>query len=157
MKFERSKEWWLAKARREGNAVIGAGLLALDPTERVVPDEDWKQNIMTETTIVEIVRQRLTDGRHVSDADVLALVAEIDRLNKIIDDYAEVVGRSAPVTDRTEITDVWAEEAGIRIKIEKWGKGVRLTIYNIAGLSVTASVADYRWVKLMASLNEQST
>jgi hypothetical protein len=31
MKFERSKEWWLAKARREGDAAIGAGLLALDP------------------------------------------------------------------------------------------------------------------------------
>ncbi len=35
MKFERSKDWWMARARREGNAVIGAGLLALDPT----PDE----------------------------------------------------------------------------------------------------------------------
>jgi hypothetical protein len=34
MKFERSKEWWLAKARREGDAVIGAGFLALDPVER---------------------------------------------------------------------------------------------------------------------------
>jgi transcriptional regulator with XRE-family HTH domain len=34
MKFERSKEWWLAKARREGETAIGAGLLALDPTER---------------------------------------------------------------------------------------------------------------------------
>jgi transcriptional regulator with XRE-family HTH domain len=31
MKFERSKEWWLAKARREGDASIGAGLLARDP------------------------------------------------------------------------------------------------------------------------------
>lgn len=35
MKFERSKDWWMARARREGDAVIGAGLLALDP----VPDE----------------------------------------------------------------------------------------------------------------------
>ena len=31
MKLERSKEWWMARARREGDAVIGAGLLALDP------------------------------------------------------------------------------------------------------------------------------
>lgn len=31
MKFERSKDWWMARARREGNAVIGAGLLAFDP------------------------------------------------------------------------------------------------------------------------------
>jgi HTH-type transcriptional regulator, competence development regulator len=35
MKFERSKDWWMARARREGDAVIGAGLLALDPK----PDE----------------------------------------------------------------------------------------------------------------------
>ena len=31
MKFERSKDWWMARARREGDAVIGAGLLAFDP------------------------------------------------------------------------------------------------------------------------------
>lgn len=31
MKLERSKEWWMARARREGDAVIGAGLLAFDP------------------------------------------------------------------------------------------------------------------------------
>ena len=31
MKLERSKDWWLNRARREGNAVIGAGLLAFDP------------------------------------------------------------------------------------------------------------------------------
>lgn len=35
MKLERSKEWWMARARREGDAVIGAGLLAFDP----VPEE----------------------------------------------------------------------------------------------------------------------
>jgi hypothetical protein len=31
MKLERSKDWWMARARREGDAVIGAGLLAFDP------------------------------------------------------------------------------------------------------------------------------
>ena len=31
MKLERSKAWWLNRARREGDAVIGAGLLAIDP------------------------------------------------------------------------------------------------------------------------------
>ena len=35
MKLERSKDWWMARARREGDAVIGAGLLAFDPA----PDE----------------------------------------------------------------------------------------------------------------------
>jgi transcriptional regulator with XRE-family HTH domain len=34
MKIERNKEWWLAKARREVDVSISAGLLALDPTER---------------------------------------------------------------------------------------------------------------------------
>lgn len=31
MKLERSKDWWMARARREGDAIIGAGLLAFDP------------------------------------------------------------------------------------------------------------------------------
>ncbi|MCL2716576.1 MAG: helix-turn-helix domain-containing protein [Alphaproteobacteria bacterium] len=31
MKIERSKEWWLERSRREGDAVVGAGLLAFDP------------------------------------------------------------------------------------------------------------------------------
>jgi transcriptional regulator with XRE-family HTH domain len=31
MRLERSKEWWLARARREGDAAVGAGLLAFDP------------------------------------------------------------------------------------------------------------------------------
>jgi transcriptional regulator with XRE-family HTH domain len=31
MKLERSKDWWMARARREGYAIIGAGLLAFDP------------------------------------------------------------------------------------------------------------------------------
>jgi transcriptional regulator with XRE-family HTH domain len=34
MKIERSREWWLAKARLEDNMVVGAGSLALDPFER---------------------------------------------------------------------------------------------------------------------------
>lgn len=32
MKLEKSKEWWLAQARREAGEVVGAGVLALDPT-----------------------------------------------------------------------------------------------------------------------------
>ncbi|QXX76160.1 helix-turn-helix transcriptional regulator [Methylovirgula sp. HY1] len=31
MKLERSKQWWMARARREGDAAVGAGLLAFDP------------------------------------------------------------------------------------------------------------------------------
>jgi transcriptional regulator with XRE-family HTH domain len=37
MKLERSKEWWMARARREGDAVIGAGLLAFDPAPEERP------------------------------------------------------------------------------------------------------------------------
>jgi transcriptional regulator with XRE-family HTH domain len=35
MRLDQSKEWWVARARREGDATIGAGLLALDAK----PDE----------------------------------------------------------------------------------------------------------------------
>ena len=35
MRLERSKEWWIARARAEGDAVIGAGVLARDP----LPDD----------------------------------------------------------------------------------------------------------------------
>jgi HTH-type transcriptional regulator, competence development regulator len=37
MKLERSKDWWMARARREGNAVIGAGVLAFDPAREERP------------------------------------------------------------------------------------------------------------------------
>lgn len=39
MKLERSKDWWIARARREGNAAIGAGMLALDakPEDQPAP------------------------------------------------------------------------------------------------------------------------
>jgi hypothetical protein len=49
---------------------------------------------MSQSHIVEIVRQRLADGRHVSETDVSALLAEIDRLNKIIDDHADAINRT---------------------------------------------------------------
>jgi transcriptional regulator with XRE-family HTH domain len=37
MRLERSKEWWIARARREGDAEIGAGLLAFDPALEARP------------------------------------------------------------------------------------------------------------------------
>jgi len=37
MRVERSKEWWLSRARREGDAVVGAGLLAFDPAPEERP------------------------------------------------------------------------------------------------------------------------
>jgi transcriptional regulator with XRE-family HTH domain len=37
MRLERSKDWWLARARREGDAAVGAGLLAFDPAPEERP------------------------------------------------------------------------------------------------------------------------
>lgn len=37
MKLERSKEWWIVRARREGDAIVGAGLLARDPSPEPHP------------------------------------------------------------------------------------------------------------------------
>jgi HTH-type transcriptional regulator, competence development regulator len=43
MRLERSKEWWLSRARREGGGAVSAGMLAFDPgpEERAAsgPDE----------------------------------------------------------------------------------------------------------------------
>ena len=52
--------------------------------------------------------------------------------------------------------DVWAEEPGTRVKLEPWGAGVRLTIYDTTGeRSMTASVADYRWQRLLKGMEGQ--
>lgn len=37
MRLERTKEWWMSRARREGDAVISAGLLAFDPAPEARP------------------------------------------------------------------------------------------------------------------------
>jgi transcriptional regulator with XRE-family HTH domain len=39
MRFERSKDWWMDRARREGDAIIGAGELAFDPAPNELPSE----------------------------------------------------------------------------------------------------------------------
>ena len=37
MRLERSKDWWMARARREGDAAVGAGLLAFGPAPEERP------------------------------------------------------------------------------------------------------------------------
>lgn len=37
MRLARSRDWWMARARREGDAAVGAGLLAFDPAPEVRP------------------------------------------------------------------------------------------------------------------------
>lgn len=56
MKLERSKEWWMARARREGDSVIGAGLLAFDPE----PDE---RRLNVQAAVIE--ETRIAFGRFV--------------------------------------------------------------------------------------------
>jgi transcriptional regulator with XRE-family HTH domain len=44
MKLARSKDWWMARARREGDAAVSAGLLAFDPAP-----EERPSNVQTAT------------------------------------------------------------------------------------------------------------
>ena len=78
MKIERSKEWWMARARREGDAAVGAGLLAFDP----VPDE----RPTTTAQVVAAEETRIAFGKFVNlmrrrrglSMERLAEVAELD-------------------------------------------------------------------------------
>lgn len=56
MRLKRSKDWWIARARREGDATVGAGLLAFDP----VPQEQ------TAIGTQDIEETRIAFGRFVS-------------------------------------------------------------------------------------------
>jgi len=56
MKLNRSKDWWLAHARREGNATIGAGALSLDA----------KPEPADQTSPIEAEETRIAFGRFVS-------------------------------------------------------------------------------------------
>lgn len=78
MKLERSKKWWMARARHEGDAVVCAGLLAFDPA----PDEraTGVQSVVIEETriafgrFVNLMRRR--QGFSLEDlADVAGLDA----------------------------------------------------------------------------------
>ncbi len=57
MKLNRSNDWWLARARREGDATIGAGVLSLDAKPE--PAADQMRPIEAEET-------RIAFGRFVS-------------------------------------------------------------------------------------------
>jgi transcriptional regulator with XRE-family HTH domain len=87
MKLERSKDWWMTRARREGDAVVGAGLLAFDP----VPDE----RLVTQTVAVE--ETRIAFGKFVNlmrrrrgfSMEELAQVADLDASELLVieDDF----------------------------------------------------------------------
>ncbi len=83
MKIERSKEWWMERARREGDSPIGAGLLAFDPA----PDE---RPAATQPFAVE--ETRIAFGKFINlmrrrrgfSMEKLAQVAELDASELLI-------------------------------------------------------------------------
>ncbi|MGE5562440.1 MAG: helix-turn-helix domain-containing protein [Bacillota bacterium] len=93
MKLKRSKEWWLERARREGDCFVGAGLLAFDPA----PDQAdagaeapaAEENRIAFGRFVNLMRRR--EGRSIEE---LALAAEIDASELLVieDDVRYVPG-----------------------------------------------------------------
>lgn len=93
MKLERSKEWWMARARREGDAVVGAGLLAFDPVSEERP---------AATPVAAVEETRIAFGRFVNlmrrrrgfSMEQLAQVADLDASELLVieDDLHYVPG-----------------------------------------------------------------
>lgn len=76
MKIERSKEWWMARARREGDAAVGAGLLAFDP---VSDERPATQAVAAEETRIAFGKfVNLMRRRRGLSMERLAEVAELD-------------------------------------------------------------------------------
>lgn len=74
MRIERSKEWWLAKSRREGDCVVGAGLLALD-----LKPEDTAMSATTDESRIAFGRfVHLMRRRRGLSVEKLAEVAKVE-------------------------------------------------------------------------------
>jgi transcriptional regulator with XRE-family HTH domain len=77
MRFQRSKDWWMARARREGDSAVGAGLLAFDPAPEERPST---------VQVVALEETRIAFGKFVNlmrrrrgyTMEQLAEVAELD-------------------------------------------------------------------------------
>ncbi|HEV2160450.1 helix-turn-helix transcriptional regulator [Bradyrhizobium sp.] len=78
MKIERSKEWWMARARREGDAAVGAGLLAFDPAPDERPATIAQTAAAEETRIAFGKFVNLMRRRRGLSMERLAEVAELD-------------------------------------------------------------------------------
>lgn len=90
MRLERSKDWWIARARAEGDAVVGAGLLARDP----LPDDQPAVAIAEENRIafgrfINLMRRQ--EGYSI---EALADAAEVDASELLVieDDLHYVPG-----------------------------------------------------------------
>lgn len=106
MNFERSKDWWIARARREGDAAIGAGFLALDPA----PEE---RAAGAQVTVVE--ETRIAFGKFVNmmrrrrglSMEQLAQAAELDASELlVIEDDVHYVPEPRTVFRLAEIFQV---------------------------------------------------
>ena len=106
MKLERSKGWWMARAHREGDVAVGAGLLAIDPT----PDERLAG---TQTMVVE--ETRIAFGKFVNlmrrrrgfSMEQLAQAADLDPSELlVIEDDVHYVPEPRTVFKLAETFDV---------------------------------------------------
>ncbi len=88
MIIERTKEWWLARAAREGDAAVSAGLLAIDPVvgERpaVEPALQAEENRIAFGKFVNLMRRRqglsiekLADEAELDASDILVIEDDI--------------------------------------------------------------------------------
>ena len=81
MKFERSKEWWMERAHREGDSAIGAGLLAFDP----VPGAQSVQPVSAEENRIAFGKfVNLMRRRRGFSMERLAQVADLDASELLI-------------------------------------------------------------------------
>jgi hypothetical protein len=55
------------------------------------------------------------------------------------------------MVDQSDPIECWAEEDGVRIKFERWGDGMKVTIWELGAQAEakTASLADYRWERVV--------
>lgn len=77
MRFERSKDWWIARARREGDSAVGAGLLAFDPASEE-HSSGAQVMVLEETRIAFGKFVNLMRRRRGFTMEKLAEVAELD-------------------------------------------------------------------------------
>lgn len=88
MIIERSKEWWLARAAREGEAAVSAGLLAVDPVvtdgPTSEPSAQAEENRIAFGKFVNLMRRRqgfsiekLADEADLDASDILVIEDDI--------------------------------------------------------------------------------
>ena len=89
MRLDRSKEWWIARARAEGDAVIGAGMLARDPLPDDRPAVAIEENRIAFGRFINLMRRQ--EGYSI---EALADAAEVDASELLVieDDVHYVPG-----------------------------------------------------------------